>query len=777
MKKYFIVLLFFILTGCTGNSGLSRYVNPFIGASTSIDAAGIYHGLGKTFPGAATPFGMTQVSPNTITGGDNGPGYSYEHLTIEGFAFTQMSGVGWYGDLGNLLTMPTSGRMYTLAGKEDGSLKGWRSAYDKTSEKATAGYYSAYLTDYDILAEATASPHGGILRFTYPRNDTSRIQIDLSRRVGGCSERQWVRVINDHAIEGWMLCTPECGGWGDGAGKARYTVYFHAEFTKPFTEYGFWSADIPDNLPRHNWDVASSEYQKIVADAKIVHGCQELEGKHIGFFAEFPTEQSEQVCMKAAISFVDLEGAGKNFKAELSGRTFDDVHKSAVAMWDRELSKISVEGGSEDDRTIFYTALYHTMIDPRLYSDVDGRYIGGDYRIHHTGDSFRKRTIFSGWDVFRSQMPLNTITNPQVTVDIINSLTALAEESGRGYYERWEFLNAYSGCMLGNPVVSVIADAWVKGIRNFDLQKVYELSKSSSVKTGNGSCGYTPTSLSGTLEHAYTDWCISVLADALEDSAGMNEYYAKGQAYRNVFDAQTGWFRPRVADGGFEPLPAEGRYKEGYGCIESNPFQQGWFVPHDLGGLVELLGGRQKALEELDLLFSRTPLNFQWNQYYNHANEPVHFVPFLYNAFGEPYKTQKWTRTICHNAYFNAVEGLCGNEDCGQMSAWYILAASGIHPLCPGSTRIEITSPVFEKVEFRLDPVYHKGEKFIVVAHDNSASNIYIQRAALNGRPLDNCFIDYSAISAGGTLELWMGNEPSKWGANGNCLPVNDFKN
>lgn len=764
--KHCLTTFFFLLCMVAGAAGshVSRYVNPFIGASTSIDAAGVYHGLGKTFPGAATPFGMAQVSPNTITGGDNGPGYSSEHRSIEGFAFTQMSGVGWYGDLGNLLTMPTTGRLHTRAGREDGRLKGWRSAYDKAGEKASAGYYSAFLTDYGILAEATAAPHGGVLRFTYPADRTSRIQIDLSRRVGGCSDRQWVRVVDDHTIEGWMLCTPECGGWGDGSGDARYTVYFHAEFSKPFAGYGFWSADIPDSWSRHNRDVASLKYQRRVGRAGIIRSEPEAEGRHIGFFAEFPTVEAESICMSAAISFVDLEGARKNFEAELSGKSFDDIHEAAVAMWDEALSKISVEGGTEDDRTIFYTALYHTMIDPRLYSDVDGRYIGGDFKVHHTGEAFSKRTVFSGWDVFRSQMPLATLTNPQVTVDVINSLTALAEESGRGYYERWEFLNAYSGCMIGNPAISVIADAWVKGIRDFDLQKAYEISRNSSLKTGNGPRGYTPSSVSSTLEHAYTDWCISVLADAAGDAAGKEEYLVKGQAYRNVFDDRTGWFRPRAEDGSFEPMPEEGRCKEGYGCIESNLFQQGWFVPHDIKGLVELLGGREKALAELDLMFSRTPLNFQWNQYYNHANEPVHFVPFLYNAFGEPYKTQKWTRTICRNAYFNAVEGLCGNEDCGQMSAWYILAASGIHPLCPGSTRMEITSPVFDRIEFRLDPVYHGGEKFTIIAHGNSTTDIYIQKASLNGRPLDDCFIDYHDMAAGGTLELWMGREPSSWG-------------
>ena len=421
MKLRFLLAAASMLSAVqTYAGGLSQYVNPFIGASTSIDAAGVYHGLGKTFPGAATPFGMTQVSPNTITGGDNGPGYSDEHRTIEGFAFTQMSGIGWYGDLGNLLTMPTRGRLRTCAGKEDGSLKGWRSTYDKDSETASAGYYLVRLADYG--------------------------------------------------------------------------------------------------------------------------------------------------------------------------------------------------------------------------------------------------------------------------------------------------------------------------------------------------------SISSTLENAYTDWCTSILADACGDAEGKAAFLEKGQAYRNVFDAETGWFRPRGEDGSFEPVPENGRLSEGYGCAESNPFQQGWFVPHDMDGLFELIGGREKALEELDYMFSGTPLNFQWNQFYNHANEPVHFIPFLYNLLGQPCKTQKWTRTICRNAYFNAVEGLCGNEDCGQMSAWYILAASGIHPVCPGGTRVEITSPMFSRVEFRLDPVYHIGDTFTVIAHDNSDDNLYIQKAALNGRPLNNCYIDYYDIAAGGTLELWMGPGPSQWG-------------
>lgn len=298
------------------------YVNPFIGASTSVGAAGVYHGLGKTFPGATTPYGMVQVSPNTITGGDNGSGYSDEHKTIEGFAFTQMSGVGWFGDLGNFLVMPTTGKLLKVAGKENNdSIKGYRSAYNKVTETAKAGYYSVELTDYKIKVETSATPHCGILRFTYPSNNQSRIQIDLARRVGGTSTSQYVKVIDDYTIQGWMKCTPDGGGWGNGEGKADYTVYYYAQFSKPLIDYGFWSADIPDHWIRKRDEVVSIPYLTRVSQAPVITGKKELEGKHLGFFTEFPTKEGEDVEMKVGISFVDMEGAANNFKQEIASKT------------------------------------------------------------------------------------------------------------------------------------------------------------------------------------------------------------------------------------------------------------------------------------------------------------------------------------------------------------------------------------------------------------------------------------------------------------------------
>jgi predicted alpha-1,2-mannosidase len=764
----FALSVLFIICAARAKAQVSvaDYVNPFIGASTSAAGAGIYHGLGKTFPGAATPYGMVQLSPNTITGGDNGSGYSYEHTSIEGFAFTQMSGVGWYGDLGNLLTMPTTGKLKTVAGTLDHTGDGYRSHYSKPSEKASAGYYSVFLTDYYVKAEAASAPHSGILRFTFPQNKQSRIQIDLARRVGGTSTLQYVKVVNDHAIEGWMKCTPDGGGWGNGDGHADYTVYFYAEFSKPLKKYGVWSADIPDGWSRKREDVQSAKYQAQVASAEILKGTSEKQGKHLGFYTEFATQANEQVLMKAGISFISIDGAKNNLQTEITGWDFNAVHEHARQLWDKALSKVSIAGGTRDQKIVFYTALYHTMIDPRIISDVDGKYPGGDGEAHYAAD-FNKRTIFSGWDVFRSQMPLQTIINPSLVNDLINSLVTLAGEKKKDYLERWEMMNAYSGCMIGNPAVSVIADAYVKGIRNFDVPKAYALSVNSVERFGNGTKGYTPGSLSMsyTLEYAYADWCVGQFAAALGKQADADKYKQEGMDYKNIWDADKGWFRPKNDDGSWQAWPDSGRIKQWYGTIESNPYQQGWFVPQDVPGMVKLMGGREKVIADLNNLFEKTPDNMMWNDYFNQANEPVHHVPFLYNRLGAPWLTQEWSRAVCRRAYKNSVEGLVGNEDVGQMSAWYVLAASGIHPVCPGDTRQEITSPVFNKIVFRLDPKYAKGKTFTILAANNSAANIYIQSARLNGKPYDKCYLDYKDITDGGTLELTMGNKPNtKWG-------------
>ena len=739
------------------------YVNPFIGASTNVHLAGAFHGLGKTFPGATTPYGLVQVSPNTITGGDNGSGYSDEHKTIEGFAFLQMSGIGWYGDLGNFLVMPTIGELHTAAGTEANPESGYRSRYDKSSEKASAGYYTVLLSDYRIKAEMTALPHSGILRFTFPKSNKARIQIDLARRVGGTSVWQTVEMVNNRTIRGKMVCTPAGGGWGNGDGKPDYTVYFYGEFSRPIKTHGVWSAQIPDGWSRKRKDIESNRYQEVIRNAKVISEANSFEGKHIGFFADYKTYEGEKLTLKVGISLTSLKNAEKNFNAEIKNYGFDDAWNKSRSLWNDALSKIAISGGTEDEKTIFYTALYHTMIDPRIMSDVNGEYIGSDKQIHQT-NSFKKRTIFSGWDVFRSQMPLQTIINPSLVNDLINSLTEMATQSGKDYLERWEFLNAFSGCMVGNPAISVLCDAWQKGIRNYDIDKVYKYAVNTSHLFGNNDAGYTPDDISRTLEYCYDDWCMSQLAQWLNKTDDVNYYGKRAGSWKTIFNSEHGWFLKRQVDGSFADWPAKGRLQDDYGTVESNPYQQGWFVPHDIPGMIEMMGGKEKTLADLTDMFDKTRPDFIWNSYYNHANEPVHHVPYLFNRLGAPWLTQKWTRTICKNAYHNSVLGLVGNEDVGQMSAWYVLSASGFHPICPGDGRYEITSPVFGSITFKLDRRYASADSFIVVAHNNSAENIYIQSAKLNGKDYQKCYLLHKDIITGGKLELEMGPQPSAWG-------------
>jgi predicted alpha-1,2-mannosidase len=745
-------------------------IDPMIGAVTYRQDTEDVHGLGKTFPGAATPFGLVQLSPDTLTGGDNGSGYSYEHTTIEGFSFTHMSGVGWYGDLGNFLVTPTLGELQTNRGDPEQPDGGYRSRFSHETEIAQAGYYAATLADYKIRAELSAAPRAGILRFTFPANEQSRIQIDLSRRVGGTSTEQFVQVVNDTTISGWMKCPPEGGGWGNGAGNADYTVYFYCQFSKPLKRHGIWSADIPEGWNRKRKAIESEAYQTIVSAAPVVYGLSQARGKHLGFFTEFETEADEVVLVKSGISFVNIEGAQANLESDIPHWDFDAVVVASRSLWSDAMGKLKVEGGTDDDQTKFYTALYHAMIDPRGVSDVNGNYVGADGNIHQA-DGFVYRTIFSGWDVFRSQFPLQTLINPSMVNDEINSLIQIAELSGRKYLPRWEILNAYSGCMLGNPAVSVIVDAYEKGIRNFDIDKAFTYSKNSVDRFGNGEQGYADgvQGVSQTLEYAYSDWCLGHFADSLGKQDIADEYYAKSKAYKNLWNDEVQWFRGK--DGAGNWAPWQGKTFHGQGCCESNPYQQGWFVPHDVPGLIELMG-RETFVAELVAFFDQTPDDFLWNDYYNHANEPVHHVPFLFNEIGMPWLTQKWTRKICDKAYGVDRYGICGNEDVGQMSAWYVLAAMGLHPINPGDGRYQITSPVFSKVEIQLDPEYCSGKTFTIKAHNNSSQNIYIQKAELNGQPFNNCWIHHRDVAQGGSLELWLGPVPNQqWGVNRQVHP------
>ena len=733
------------------------YVKPIIGATTHDEFKGSIHGLGKTFPGVCTPFGLVQLSPDTKTGGDNGSGYSWHHKTIEGFSFTHMSGVGWYGDLGNFLVMPTTGELKVFKGLEERPDEGYRSRFSHEREQAQVHKYTVTLDDYDIKAELAAAPRSGIIRFTYPKSDVSRIQIDLARRIGGSSDEQYVEVVDDNTIRGWMRCTPRNGGFGDGQGQVNYTVYFYCCFDRPLKQFGVWSADIPDGVARRNWSNDDPAYHEYIKRAEVHAQQRVAQGEHLGFYTEFPTAEGEQAMLKCGISFVSMEGAQRNLMSDIPDWDFDGVSKRAYKLWNKVLSGVEVEG-DERDKTIFYTSLYHTMIDPRCFSDVDGAYRGADGEVYST-DGFVYRTIFSGWDVFRSQFPLQTIINPSLVNDEINSLIQLAQKSGRGYYPRWELLNAYTGCMLGNPAVSVLADAYQKGIRNYDVAQAVEYAVNSVRKFSNNDDGYRPGSLSETLEYAYADWCVSELLRATGDNERAEEFARRGQSYRSVWCDEVKWFRTRLEDGSW--LEWRGREVHNQGCMESNNYQQGWFVPHDIEGLIELMG-QDYYDSELIRFFEGADEKFMWGDYYNHPNEPNHQVPFMLNYTSKPWLTQYWTRKICADAYNDTVTGLCGNEDVGQMSAWYILASIGFHPICPGSTRYELTSPQFDRVTIQLDREYYKGRKFSIIARNNSPENVYIQSVKLNGKLLDRLWITHEEITRGGVLEFTLGDKPKQ---------------
>ncbi|HOX40166.1 MAG TPA: GH92 family glycosyl hydrolase [Candidatus Brocadiia bacterium] len=765
-----IMVLAHAATAAAAPKPLVDCINPMIGASTSAE-----YGEGKTFPGAATPFGLAQLSPDTITGGDNGPGYSWHHKTIEGFSFTHMSGIGWYGDLGNFLVMPTLGKLKTECGRE-GSEDGYRSRFRHETEIAKAGYYAVTLDDYGIRAEMTAAPRAGILRFTFPKSEQSRIQIDLARRVGGTSTRQCVKVVDDNTIEGWMFCPPSGGGWGDGGGRALYTIYFSAKFNKPLAKFGVWSADVPDDQPRRMGVVGSQPYRELIAGAKAHEGCREMEGKHLGFFTEFPTADGEAVLMKAGISFVSIKGARENLANDIPDWDFESVSRQARGLWGQALAGVEIEGGTDVQREAFATALYHCMIDPRAFSDLNGLYTGADRKIHRTRD-FTYRTIFSGWDVFRSQYPLLTIIRPDVVNDTINSLMQQAELSGNGYLARWEIVGVESGCMIGDPAVSVFTEAYLKGIRGYDAEKAYALCRQSVMGPASGRAalgvykvlGFLPGDISWTLENAYFDYCAGRFAEALGKTEDAKVLMQRSQNYRKIYDPSVGNMRPRNLDGSWAAW--QGATVDGQGCVESNPYQQGWFVPHDVAGLIDLMG-RDYFLSHLTEFFEKTPPSFKWNPHYNHANEPVHHVAYMFAYAGAPWLTQKWARFIMDNAYGSGVKGLCGNEDVGQMSAWYVLSAMGFHPVSPVDGVYIIGSPLFDKVTVRLDPAYYKGGTFTVIARNNSAQNCYVQSAALNGKPLERAWIRHSEIAEGGVLEIVMGPSPNTaWGTSPDQFP------
>jgi predicted alpha-1,2-mannosidase len=747
------------------------FVNPLIGASTSREL-----GEGKTFPGPTTPFGLVQLSPDTITGGDNAPGYSYEHSTIEGFSFTHMSGVGWYGDFGNLLTMPTTGPLHFASGRPQHSDEGWRSPFRHSTEIARAGYYAVTLDRYNIRTELSAAPHAGILRFTFPHSAASSILVDLSRRIGGTSTHQFVKVVDDNAIEGRVHCTPQDGGWGNGDGHVEYTLHFRTEFSVPLREFGVVSIDLPEGRLQGPSGLVSDyfvtdDFYNRVKNPSVRRHFAEQEGRHLLFYTQFPTGQNQQVLTKTGISFVSMEGARRNLREDIPDWNFEQVRRRARTLWNTALSSITIDSATETQRTIFNTGLYHAMLDPRSVADADGQYMGADKKAS-SSSAYTYRTIFSGWDVFRAEFPLMTILRPDVINDQISTLLDLAERSGRGYLERWEIMNAYSGCMDGDPAISVILDAYAKGIRNFDTEKAYAACRQTAAGTGTETNrpdndfylanGYVPEQVSWTLDNTYYDWCVGRLAEYLGKNEDAKLFRARSRNYRNIYDSGVGFMRAK--DRGGQRLEWHGETAFGQGCTESNPLQQSWFVPHDIYGLIDLMG-RERFAATLENMFDKTPATFGWNSYYNHSNEPVHHVPYLFVYAGQPWLTQKWVRRILEQAYHAGVNGICGNDDVGQMSAWYVLSALGFYPVCPGDNVYVLGSPLFGKAVIRLDAKWHRGATFTIVSRGNSSTNCYVQSARLNGKTIERAWITHSEITSGGTLEFVMGPRPNfKWG-------------
>jgi predicted alpha-1,2-mannosidase len=685
---------------------LTRYVNPFIGTA----------GHGHTFPGAIVPFGMVQLSPDTrLTGWDGCSGYHYSDSEIYGFSHTHLSGTG-ISDYGDILLLPLA---------DDGLPAGRKAArFQHQNETASPGYYSVRLDDGNILVELTATARVGMHRYTFPGGHAANVMLDLTHRDKVLDAR--FRFVNRNTIVGWRRSQ---------AWAKDQVVYFALEFSQPFVGFA-----------------GSSNQQK-------------------GYF-RFDLNPGEPLLVKVGISSVDVEGAQKNLKAELNHWDFDKVRADARAAWNAELSKIAVTGGTDAQLTNFYTALYHAMTAPNLFMDVDGRYRGRDFKTHEAKD-FSNYTVFSLWDTFRAAHPLYTIIDQKRTRDFIRTFLVQYEQGGR--LPVWELAANETDTMIGYHAVSVIADAVVKGIDGFDLRQAYPAMKHSAELRYHGLIAMEDEreSVSKMLEYAYDDWCIAQVAKRLGETADYERYTARAQAYKNVFDDTSGFMRPRSNGNWIEPFDPR---EVTFAFTEANSWQYTFFVPQDISGLIRLLGGRHQFAEKLDQLFaadSRTTGREQADitgliGQYAHGNEPSHHVAYLYNYVGQPWKTQARVRQIMDQFYKAEPDGLIGNEDCGQMSAWYVLSAAGFYPVTPGSQTYVIGSPLFPEVRFNLE----NGKSFTIKARGVSDRNVYIQSAMLNGKPYSKSFLLHDDLMRGGELVLRMGARPKRsWGTGAGSEP------
>lgn len=721
------------------------YVNPFIGTG----------GHGHTHPGAMLPHGMIQPGPDTrIDGWDSCSGYYYEDSTINGFAHTRLSGTGC-ADFGDFLLMPTVGEQKVEYLGKESQQRPFASAFSHRNEYAEPGYYSVFLDTYGVKAELTATERAAMHRYTFPESKESGFILDMDYNI----QQQTNQVMEVEAVNDTVLC-----GYKRSAYWAwQQDLYFYAVFSKPFTHTLYT-------------DTIEEGGQQIPV-------CKML--------LRFDTAEDEQVMVRFSISSVDGEGARQNLLAELPDWDFDKVRADARKTWNDCLSKIEVKTEDPDQLAIFYTAMYHAFLSPNLFTDVDGRYLGMDLKVHTTDKEDPVYTTFSIWDTFRALHPLFTIIDPHTNESYIRSL--LKKQREGGVFPKWDCAANYTGTMIGYHAASIITDAYVKGYRDFDVREAYQACLRTAEYDTTGivgpkwlvpfvmpraryykdALGYIPCDLENesvakALEYAYDDWCISVLADSLGDVETRDKYARFAGAYKSYFDPETRFMRGRDSKGKWRtPFnPRSSTHRSDDYC-EGTAWQWTWFVPHDVPGLVGLMGGEEAFAGKLDSLFTvsselegetvSADISGLIGQY-AHGNEPSHHIIHLYNYVNRPWRTQELVDSVLHSQYRNAPDGLSGNEDCGQMSAWYILNAMGFYQVCPGEPVYSIGRPLFEEVTIHLP-----GQKdFVIRTKNNSKENKYVQSILLNGKPLEQPFFTHSDLTAGGVMEISMGAEPFK---------------
>jgi predicted alpha-1,2-mannosidase len=695
-------------------------VNPLIGTDFT----------GNTYPGAQAPFGMVQLSPdNGLPGWDRIAGYFYPDSTIAGFSHTHLSGTG-VGDLYDISFMPV-----TLPYLKAEEPLGIYSKFSHGDEQAIAGYYRVRLTDYRIDVELTATDRCGIQRYTFPEAQ-STVFLNLKKAMNWDSTcDSHIEAVDSVTIRGYRFSD----GWARGQ-----RVFFCSRFSKPFA--------------------------RIQIDTTAIKGRQGGTACIARF--DFDTRDGEQLVISTALSGVSMEGAARNLLAEAPDDDFDNYAAQTRRKWNRELGKISIRTPHADDRVNFYTAMYHTMLAPTIFSDTDGAYYGPDKQIHHTG-GWTNYTTFSLWDTYRAAHPLYTCTHPERVNDMVKSLIAFYEQNGR--LPVWNLYGSETDMMIGYHAVAVIADACLKGIGDFDAEKALEacvVTANLDAYRGIGlykSLGYVPYnvedsynaedwSLSKTLEYAFDDHCIARMAQQMGKSALAGEFFLRSRNYRNVFNPATGFMQPRDDKGNFLP----GFNPDDYTAhiTESNGWQYFWSVQHDIDALIELTGGKERFAQRLDSMFTYTPADpdglpiFSTGMIgqYAHGNEPGHHVIHLFNAAGQPRKTQEYVAAVMNGLYRNTPAGLCGNEDCGQMSAWYVFNAMGFYPVDPASGRYEIGTPLFPEAKLHLSD----GNVFTVRALGISKESKYIRGVKVNGAPYDKSYITHEQIVGGATVEFEM---------------------